>query len=69
MVMDGGASSDLLIEGTLPEAAPPGGTPSVQSFQDVIDGGGMRHIPLPAVIGLLSRDVGRDKGVEGYSGK
>ncbi|WP_447985699.1 phosphodiester glycosidase family protein [Nitrospira sp. Nam74] len=55
MVMDGGASSDLLIEGHLPEAGSPGGAPSVQSFQDVIDGGGMRHIPLPAVIGLLPR--------------
>jgi uncharacterized protein YigE (DUF2233 family) len=55
MVMDGGASSDLLIEGRLPEAGPPGGALSIQSFQDVIDGGGMRHIPLPAVIGLLPR--------------
>ncbi|MEP6887470.1 MAG: phosphodiester glycosidase family protein [Nitrospirales bacterium] len=69
MVMDGGASSDLLIEGSLPEAGPPGGTPSVQSFQDVVDGGGMRHIPLPAVIGLLPRDVGRGNEVTGYSGK
>lgn len=55
MVMDGGASSDLLIESSLLEAGPPGGTLSVQSFQDVVDGGGMRHIPLPAVIGLLPR--------------
>ena len=55
MVMDGGASSDLLIEGSLPEAGPSSGAPSVQSFQDVVDGGGMRHIPLPAVIGLLPR--------------
>lgn len=62
MVMDGGASSDLLIEGSLPEAGPPGGALSIQSFQDVVDGGGMRHIPLPAVIGLLPRDVGRGNG-------
>lgn len=55
MVMDGGASSDLLIEGSLPEAGPSSGALSVQSFQDVVDGGGMRHIPLPAVIGLLPR--------------
>jgi uncharacterized protein YigE (DUF2233 family) len=55
MVMDGGASSDLLIEGGLPEGGPSGGALSVQSFQDVVDGGGMRHIPLPAVIGLLPR--------------
>lgn len=55
MVMDGGASSDLLIEGRLPEAGPSSGALSVQSFQDVVDGGGMRHIPLPAVIGLLPR--------------
>lgn len=56
MVMDGGASSDLMIDGTLPEGGPSSeGTPSVHSFQDVVDGGGMRHIPLPAVIGLLPR--------------
>ena len=55
MVMDGGASSDLLIEGSLPEGGPAGGAPTVQSFQDVLDGGGMRHIPLPAVIGLVPR--------------
>lgn len=55
MAMDGGASSDLLIEGSLPDAGPSGGALSVQSFQDVVDGGGMRHIPLPAVIGVLPR--------------
>jgi len=27
----------------------------VQSFQDLVDGGGMRHIPLPAVIGVSPR--------------
>lgn len=69
MVMDGGASSDLLIEGTLPEAGPAGGALSVQSFQDVVDGGGMRHIPLPAVIGLLPRPVGKGNGTTGYGDK
>ena len=26
-----------------------------ESFQDLVDGGGMRHIPLPAVIGVSPR--------------
>jgi len=55
MVMDGGASSDLLIEGHLPGEGGHGAAMSVQSFQDMVDGGGMRHIPLPAVIGVLPR--------------
>jgi uncharacterized protein YigE (DUF2233 family) len=55
MVMDGGASSDLLIEGALPDGGQHGAAGSVQSFQDLVDGGGMRHIPLPAVIGVLPR--------------
>jgi uncharacterized protein YigE (DUF2233 family) len=56
MVMDGGASSDVLIEGE----APPGteGAPSaaLQPFQTLLEGGGMRHIPLPAVIGVTPRE-------------
>lgn len=55
MVMDGGASSDLLIDGNLSEQSANGTPASVQSYQDVVDGGGMRHIPLPAVIGVLPR--------------
>ena len=55
MAMDGGASSDLLVEGTLPGEAEHGTALSVQSFQDLVDGGGMRHIPLPAVIGVSPR--------------
>ena len=55
MAMDGGASSDLLVEGTLPGEAEHGTALSVQSFQALVDGGGMRHIPLPAVIGVSPR--------------
>lgn len=55
MVMDGGASSDLLIEGDLPDEGESKVAVSIQSYQDVVDGGGMRHIPLPAVIGVLPR--------------
>lgn len=55
MAMDGGASSDLLVEGTLPGEVEHGTALSVQSFQDLVDGGGMRHIPLPAVIGVSPR--------------
>lgn len=72
MVMDGGASSDLLIEGNLPGQGHNGVGLSVQSFQDLVDGGGMRHIPLPAVIGVLPRDAQSDKrgkGVEGNGDK
>jgi exopolysaccharide biosynthesis protein len=55
MVMDGGASSDLLIEGYLSGEEKHGTALSVQPYQDLLDGGGMRHIPLPAVIGVLPR--------------
>jgi hypothetical protein len=55
MVMDGGASSDLLIEDHLSGEVKNGAALPVQSYQDLIDGGGMRHIPLPAVIGVMPR--------------
>lgn len=55
MVMDGGASSDLLIEDQLSGEVKNGAALSIQPYQDLIDGGGMRHIPLPAVIGVLPR--------------
>ena len=55
MVMDGGASSDILIEGRLSGEEKNGTALSVQPYQDLLDGGGMRHIPLPAVIGVLPR--------------
>jgi uncharacterized protein YigE (DUF2233 family) len=68
MVMDGGASSDLLIDGNLQGDEANGESASIQSFQDLVDGGGMRHIPLPAVIGVLPRH-GRDNGIVEDSGK
>jgi uncharacterized protein YigE (DUF2233 family) len=55
MVMDGGASSDLLIEGRLSGEGKNGAALSLQSYQDLVDGNGMRHIPLPAIIGVLPR--------------
>lgn len=55
MVMDGGASSDLLIEDDLLTEGKNGPALPVQPYQDLVDGGGMRHIPLPAVIGVLPR--------------
>ena len=71
MAMDGGASSDLLIAGHLPIREGTGGSdPNVQSLQTLVDGSGMRHIPLPSVIGVLPREMERGQGVkEGYGGK
>ena len=69
MVMDGGASSDLMIEGRLSGEEKNGASLSIQSYQDLVDGGGMRHIPLPAVIGVLPRGMERDKAIEGSGGK
>ncbi|HJU04314.1 MAG TPA: phosphodiester glycosidase family protein [Nitrospiraceae bacterium] len=70
MAMDGGASSDLLIAGHLPtETGTDTSEASLQSIQTLVDGSGMRHIPLPAVIGVLPRSMERGKGVEGYGGK
>ncbi len=57
MAMDGGASSDLLIAGHLPIREGAGSqTASLQSLQTLVDGSGMRHIPLPSVIGVLPRN-------------
>ncbi|WP_447978950.1 phosphodiester glycosidase family protein [Candidatus Nitrospira bockiana] len=53
MVMDGGASSDLLIDGE--SMGPQEGLALLEPFQSLIDGRGMGHIPLPAVIGVLPR--------------
>ncbi len=56
MAMDGGASSDLLIAGHLPiREGTASQTASLQSLQTLVDGSGMRHIPLPSVIGVLPR--------------
>ncbi|MGH7232530.1 MAG: phosphodiester glycosidase family protein [Nitrospiraceae bacterium] len=58
MAMDGGASSDLLIAGHLPIQERSGTTAAnLQSLQTLVDGSGMRHIPLPSVIGVLPRRV------------
>lgn len=51
MVMDGGGSSELLLDPDLAEAQ----TETLQSFRPLVDGGGMGHIPLPAVIGVAPR--------------
>ena len=70
MAMDGGASSDLLIANALPggDGNAHSGT-TLQVFQSLVDGSGMRHIPLPSVIGVLPRGMERGKEIEGYRGK
>jgi uncharacterized protein YigE (DUF2233 family) len=57
MVMDGGASSDVLIDGEAPAGSEEAQS-FLQPFQTLLDGGGMRHIPLPAVIGVVPRAGG-----------
>jgi uncharacterized protein YigE (DUF2233 family) len=53
MAMDGGSSSELFVgPGTLKRA--PTGTAS-KSWSSLVDGSGVGHIPLPSVIGVLSR--------------
>jgi hypothetical protein len=49
MVMDGGASSDLLIGSDL------AGSQAGAAWQPLVDGKGRSHIPLPAVIGVFKR--------------
>ena len=52
--MDGGTSSDLLIEA---DVLVNRGQGSEQlPWSPLVDGSGMRHIPLPSVIGALPRD-------------
>lgn len=59
MAMDGGASSDLLISSDLPGVREAGRDPSL--WQRLVDGNGVEHITLPAVIGVAARDVGRQR--------
>ena len=56
MAMDGGSSSDMIISEEL-LAQWNGGTPDSerQALTGLVDGNGMRHIPLPSVIGILPR--------------
>ena len=56
MVMDGGASSDLLIETNLLNQGSSKGTTRV--WQSLVDGSGQAHIGLPAVIGVMPRRGG-----------
>jgi len=51
MVMDGGGSSDLLIDPELAEAH----AEALKNYRPFVDGSGMGHIPLPAVIGVAPR--------------
>lgn len=53
MAMDGGASSDLLIGSDLLSNRPEGS--DLRPWQSLVDGAGMRHIALPAVIGVRPR--------------
>lgn len=57
MAMDGGSSSDLLISSEVParQNDRPGSS-LWQTFRSFVDGSGMGHIPLPAVIGVLPRE-------------
>jgi uncharacterized protein YigE (DUF2233 family) len=53
MAMDGGSSSELYVgPGTLKRA--PSGTAS-KSWSSLLDGSGVGHVPLPSVIGVLTR--------------
>jgi len=49
MAMDGGASSDMLISSSL------AGTRAETAWQPLVDGKGLSHTPLPAVIGIFPR--------------
>lgn len=64
MAMDGGASSDLLIEGELLDRYR--GSGALPAWHPLVDGEGLSHITLPAVIGVLSRGSGSipPKGAE-----
>ncbi|MBM4125477.1 MAG: phosphodiester glycosidase family protein [Nitrospira sp.] len=53
MAMDGGSSSDLLIDGELVRALGDGGSP--RPWQPLVDGSRTAHIPLPSVIGVFAR--------------
>jgi uncharacterized protein YigE (DUF2233 family) len=52
MAMDGGASSDLLIQDTVLRGVQRG---EVQAWRSEMDGSGHSHIPLPSVIGVYPR--------------
>jgi len=49
MAMDGGASSDVLISSTL------SGPRADAAWSPLVDGKGLSHTPLPAVIGIFPR--------------
>jgi len=52
MAMDGGASSDLLIQDNLLQNIRAG---AIEEWRSVVDGSGQSHIPLPSVIGVFAR--------------
>jgi uncharacterized protein YigE (DUF2233 family) len=52
MAMDGGASSDVLIGSEVVGVRPSGDPPA---WQALVDGSGLEHIALPAVIGVFPR--------------
>ncbi|MBI3602915.1 MAG: phosphodiester glycosidase family protein [Nitrospirae bacterium] len=70
MAMDGGSSSDLLIGGEFVRTL---GAGDDRSWQPLVDGSQMVHIPLPSVIGLFHRAVAApsqgDKAGPGRSGR
>jgi uncharacterized protein YigE (DUF2233 family) len=53
MAMDGGSSSDLLVEAGLLQGLKRAA--GARSRQSLVDGSGTAHIPLPAVIGIFPR--------------
>jgi exopolysaccharide biosynthesis protein len=52
MAMDGGASSDLLVQDRALQRT---GSGERAEWQPIVDGSGQSHIPLPAVIGVFPR--------------
>lgn len=56
MAMDGGASADLFIASSLVDRSGQGGV--LPAWDVLVDGKGLGHIALPAVIGILPRETG-----------
>jgi uncharacterized protein YigE (DUF2233 family) len=52
MAMDGGASSDVLVQDSLLQNLQ---TEAIEEWRSVVDGSGQSHIPLPSVIGVFAR--------------
>jgi uncharacterized protein YigE (DUF2233 family) len=55
MAMDGGSSSEIFLEAGMLKKGPT--EPGSRPWSSLVDGSGTGHIPLPSVIGVMSRSA------------